>query len=68
MLKRSRILSEQQVADLQAVRDQLISRKLDRSHRLITDPELDDTLAHIETILINHRAALAKVAGVVIHG
>lgn len=68
MLKRSQILSERRVADLEATRDQLMSIKLDHSRRLMTDPEFDDTLARIETILINHRAALAKAAGVEIHG
>ncbi|KFG68674.1 hypothetical protein [Microvirga sp. BSC39] len=68
MLKRSRILSEQQVADLQSVRDQLMSRKLDRSRRVLGTREEDDALAQIETILINHRAGLARMAGVSIHG
>lgn len=67
-VRRNHILSEQQVADLQAVRDRLMSIKLDKSRRVLGTREIDDALAHIETMLINHRAGLARAAGVSIHG
>ena len=68
MFKRSAILTEREVANLQATRDHLMSEKLDRSRRALPTAELDAALAHIETMLINHRAGLARLTGVHTHG
>ena len=68
MHKPSRILTEQQVHALQVTRDGLMSIKLDRSRRVMDTSRIDAALAQIETQLINHRAALAKAAGVTVHG
>jgi hypothetical protein len=66
--KPSQILPEHQVAALNAARDTLMSQKLDRSRRVLPTSEIDAALARVETILLNHRAALARAAGVSIHG
>jgi hypothetical protein len=68
MRKPSQILSEQQLTALMARRDVLMSEKLDRSRRVLPTREIDEELAWIETRLIAHRSALAKAAGVMIHG
>ena len=67
MKKRSAILTEQQVAALQWARDGLMSIKLDRSRRVMDTSRIDAALAQIETQMITHRAALARMAGVVVH-
>jgi hypothetical protein len=66
--KPSPILSEHEVAALEAARDRLMSIKLDRSRRIMGTREIDDALAHIETRLIAHRASLERIAGVKTNG
>jgi hypothetical protein len=68
MTKPFRILSEQQVADLNAARDHLMSVKLDRSRRVLPLAATEAALADINRILANHQAAPAYVAGVQAHG
>ena len=64
MRKPSKILTEQQVAALMEARDHLMSDRLDRSRRVMDTSAIDATLAQIETMMVNHRAALARAAGV----